>query len=196
MGVEQPGLVLLSAAFALLGLFLLTKRPVVWRAIYAFPIVFLLIMGLLWLDSREDFGFLMIFALTIGGAIPWAREHFGPSESWSIHNASRAQVIAALERALRTHGIPFDWHRNRLRLPTVGIGGSSLGVGRWFGNIGVDVSAADRDERRIVAETVFSLLRDELSKLPRPIIPASGVFFLAWGALMLVGATQLPKLFP
>ena len=36
-------------------------------------------------------------------------------------------------------------------------GGSSLGVGRWFGNIGVDVSAADRDERRIVAETVFPL---------------------------------------
>lgn len=188
-------MVLLSAAFALLGLYLLTKRPVVWRAPYAFPIVFPLIMGLLWLDKiREDFDFLMVVALTIGGAIPWAREHFGPTESWSIHNASRA-VIAAREHALRNHAIPFDWRRKRLRLPTVGIGGSSLAVSRWFGSIGIVVSAADADERRVVAKTVLPLLREELSELPRRFIPGSGVFFLAWGALALVAATQLPKLF-
>ncbi len=196
MGVERPGFVLLAAGFALLGLYLLTKRPIVWRATYAFPIVFPIIMGLLWLDrSREGFDLPMVVVLTIAGSIPWAREHFGPTESWSVHNASRAQVIAALERALQAHAIPFDWRRKRLRLPTVGIGGSSLGVSRWFGNIGVDVSAADADERRVVAKTVLPLLREELSTLPRPIVPWSGVFFLAWGALTLVGATQLPKLF-
>jgi len=204
MGVEQPGLVLLSAAFALLGLYLLTKRPVVWRTTYIFPIVFPLVMVLFWLDQvlkgiRQGFDIGTIVSLTIvfaiAPAIIWAREHFGPSESWSIHNASRAQVIAALERVLRNHAIPFDWHVKRLRLPTVGSGGSALLVHRWLGGPYLEVVAADREERRTVTETVLPLLREELSTLPRPIIPWSGVFMLVDAAVLLVVATQGPKLF-
>jgi hypothetical protein len=204
MGVEQPGLVLLSAAFALLGLYLLTKPPVIWRATHLFPFVFPLTMCLLWLDEvlkgiREGFDIPAIVTLTIAIAIApailSAREYFGPSESWSIHNASRAQVVAALERTLRNHAIPFDWRGNRLRLPTVGIGGSALLVHRWFGLPSLEVIAADREERRTVTETVLPLLREELSTLPRPIVPWSGVFLLVDAALLLVVATQPPKLF-
>ncbi len=203
MGIEQPGLVVLAALFAALGLYLLTKGPTVWGATALLPL-FPIVMCLFWLDQvlkgvREGFDLSMIATLTIAIAIVPAivavREYRSPSESWSTYNASRSQVIAALERALQTHAIPFDWHRKRLRLPTVGIGGSTLVISRWFGSIGIEVNAADRDERRVVAQTVLPLLREELSTLPRPIIPGSGVFFLAWGALMLVGATQLPKLF-
>jgi hypothetical protein len=203
MGVEQPGLVLLSAAFALLGLYLLTKPPVIWRATHLFPFVFPLMMCLLWLDQvlkgiREGFDIPAIVGLTIiaiAPAILWAREYFGPSESWSIYNASRAQVIAALERALRNHAIPFDWRVNRLRLPTVGIGGSAVLVHGWFGGRCLEVIAADREERRTVTQTLLPLLREELSTLPRPIVPWSGVFLLAEAALLLVVATQPPKLF-
>ena len=204
MGVEQPGLVLVSAAFALLGLYLFARGPVVWRATHLFAIVVPLILGLFWLDQilkgiREGFDISMIVTFTIGIAVApammWAREYFGPSESWSIYNASREQVVAALERALRNHAIPFDWRVNRLRLPTVGIGGSALLVHRWLGGPYLEVIAADREERRTVTETVLPALREELSTLPRPIIPWSGVFLLVEAALLLVVATQVPKLF-
>ena len=91
---------------------------------------------------------MLTIAIAIAPAVLWFRDRLGQTETWVVNNASRAQV-AALERGLQSRAIPFDWRRNRLRLPTVGIGGSSL-------------------------------LRQELSILPRPILPFSGVFFLAW----------------
>jgi hypothetical protein len=176
----------------------------VWRATAFLPLLPIL-MCLLWLDvalteGREGFDLSLILTLTAGivilPGIFTVRQYLASTEAWAAHNVSRTDLIAALERALQSRGIPFDWHVNRLRLPTIGAGGSALTISRWFGSAGIEVAAADRNERRVVAETVLPLLRDELSNLPRPIVPASGVFFLAWGVLMLFAGTQLPRLFP
>jgi hypothetical protein len=202
MGVEHPGMVIFAGLFAMLGLYLLAKGPAVWRTMAFLPL-FPLLMCLLWLDvalteGREgvDLGLLVTLAIgvVIVPGIFMARQYFGPNESWAVHNVNRTQLTAALERALRSHAIPFDWHINRLRLPTIGTGGSAMMINRWFGSTGIEIVAPDRDERRIVSQTILPLFREELSRLPRPIVPWSGVFCLVYAALLLV-VGLLPRVF-